>query len=490
MTLPPCPADTARTRLLHRAAVRCRAEGPDLPATRVPRPEDPVAAWLGDKVAARLALVGVLRLDDLLRWITGHGEHWHRTVPRIGPVAALRIVRWLDAHQAALGALPESARVRPGRIASAVACCAIVPLERFVAPPGLDGSTGGNRAPVRRCRFAAGDDSQAVAAWLALRAAADHTARAYRKEAERFLLWAVLARGKPMSSLDAGDCRAYAEFLRAPEAGWTGPRNAQREGDGWRPFEGPLSARSVATAVTIVRSMCNWLTRQRYLDANPWEDVRAGAVDAGPQPLRALTAPQWRRVALWLDDALPPVAASRRLRLVLWLAYATGLRLAERAAARLGWLRRGSSGSGPAAWSIVVPTGPSGARELPLSEPVILGLRACLTDRGLMADPLENDPDTALIARLNAEGPLSAARLYEVLAQAFERCASDVAALDPVAADRIRAASARWLRHTHGLHAIEQGMPPGLLQSRLGLLSPASVSVYQAAAELPAARAV
>ena len=45
-------------------------------------------------------------------------------------------------------------------------------------------------------------------AWLRLRLAGSHTWRAYRKEAERFLLWAVMERRRALSSLDGDDCVA------------------------------------------------------------------------------------------------------------------------------------------------------------------------------------------------------------------------------------------------------------------------------------------
>ncbi|MEI2769769.1 MAG: hypothetical protein V9G98_03200 [Candidatus Competibacter sp.] len=40
------------------------------------------------------------------------------------------------------------------------------------------------------------------------------TLRNYRKEAERLLLWALLERGKPLSSLTREDCLQYEAFPR------------------------------------------------------------------------------------------------------------------------------------------------------------------------------------------------------------------------------------------------------------------------------------
>ena len=76
---------------------------------RQPSPADPVGAWLDERVAARLAAVGIQRLSDLTALIASKGFNWHRAVPKIGPEGARRIVRWLREQSVALGALPSPA---------------------------------------------------------------------------------------------------------------------------------------------------------------------------------------------------------------------------------------------------------------------------------------------------------------------------------------------------------------------------------------------
>ena len=235
-----------------------------------------VAAWLDERVAARLTTVGIQRLGELMAWISHQGYHWHRGIAKLGPAGAARIVHWLGGHAASLGALPAPALAPLGQIDTTAltpqARAGIVPLERFVAPSNRDGSAGLNRAPLSSCRIAARTDREAIEAWLQGHGVGSHTWRAYRKEAERCLLWAVVARRKALSSLDGDDCAAYGEFLGRPGPAWTGPRNTQRWGEAWRPFEGPLSPRSTAIAVTVLGTLCGWLVRQRYLAVNPWHD--------------------------------------------------------------------------------------------------------------------------------------------------------------------------------------------------------------------------
>jgi len=451
---------------------------------REPAPGDPVAAWLDERVAARLAVVGIRTLEELVFWIRTKGFNWHRGIPKVGPEGAARIVRWLREHEATLGALPSPALVPLSQIDTAALTppprIGIVPLERFRPPSERDGSRGINRAPLERCKVAAANDYEAIQAWLRLRVHGTHTWRAYRKEAERFLLWAVMERRKALSSLDGDDCVAYRDFLAAPGPDWVGARNAQRWSEAWRPFEGALSVRSQATAMTIVRSLCEWLVRRHYLDSNPWDDVPARP-DAPSMPqLRALSQKQWALVQEWIagELATAPSPALHRLKFILDFAYMTGMRLAELAAAKLAWLRHEQLDDGEWAWSIMVLGKRNKWREVPLPDPAVEALRASLVMRNRDPDPLANDPETPLISKLSLEAPLSAARIYEILVAGFERCATHIWRRDPRAAERIREASTHWLRHTYGSHSAARGVPQDVLQANLGHESLATTSIY------------
>ena len=453
-------------------------------SAREPAPSEPIAAWLDERVARRLSGVGLRTLDDLVAWISAKGFNWHHSVPRLGAQGAARIVRWLREHETALGALPRPALLSRSQLDTSALAPApragIVPLERFAPPAGLDGSRGTNRAPPERCKVAAANDYEAIQAWLRLRVEGSHTWRAYRKEAERFLLWAVVERHKPLSSLDGGDCVAYRDFLAAPGPRWTGARNAQRWSERWRPFEGALSVRSLSAATTIAASLCEWLVRRHYLDSNPWDDVPARP-DAPSMPrLRALSQKQWDLVQQWLDAQLAaaPSPALRRLKFSMEFAYLTGMRLAELAAARLGWLRHEQLDDGEWAWSIMVLGKRNKWREVPLPDPAVEALHAWLALRGLAPDPLANDPEAPLISKLGVEAPLSAARIYEILSAGFERCAASVWARDRRSAEQIRAASTHWLRHTYASHAAARGVPQDVLQTNLGHESLATTSIY------------
>ena len=115
---------------------------------------------------------------------------------------------------------------------------AVRPLEKLVVPAELDGSEGRFRAPVSQCQLKATNDHEAVRCWLASKRpshggdGACATERAYRKEAERLLLWCVLERKEALSSLSTRDAAAFRDFLASPPPAWCGPRYHQR----WSPL--------------------------------------------------------------------------------------------------------------------------------------------------------------------------------------------------------------------------------------------------------------
>lgn len=449
---------------------------------RPPLPDDPTGLWLDERVAARLAAVGIRTLSDLHFWVRSRGFHWYRPVPRLGPDGAARLVRWLREHQSALGPLPASALVAPSQLDRTAAlsrkATAMAPLERFALPSDdRCGERGGNRAPTEQCRIPARNDLQAVQAWLGLRPTGSHTWRAYRREAERFLLWAVLERRKALSSLDGDDCTAYRAFLGSPAAGWVAPRNTQRWGDDWRPFEGPCSERSQLTAVTILRAMCQWLVRNRYLAVNPWDDVPRTEVTTAPAGLRALSEDEWGLVQTWLAQE-PPGAATSRLNFLLQWAYLTGMRLAELSAARLSWLRLPNGDTAAAPACIRVRGKQGKCREVFLPPAALQALGAYLSHRAGAADLSSVDPEAPLLAHLDGEAALSSARIYDIVTDAFERCAAWVYLHDKAAAQRIQVASTHWLRHTFAMHAAARGVTQDAIKQALGHESLATTAAY------------
>jgi site-specific recombinase XerC len=491
-----------------------------------PRPTltDSPQRWLPARLARKLPSAHFPDFDALYQAMERGGHFWWRGIPGLGATKAKAITAWLTARETVLGRqVPKTVQEKPkrprvpvwARAASTVStddrANVLLPLERFVyaaMSQELDGRAGTNRAPSGKM-IDAEDDLGAVRAWLALRSEGSHTHRIYRKEAERFLLWAVVERGKALSSLNAEDATAYRDFLSAldptsnlpwsgalPRAAWLGSRQAARGSPEWRPFAGPLSQRSQAQALTILGSLCEWLVDVGYLLRNPFRGVPSRvATPAGVKIQRAFNTALWRYLLDALDKREPPGERARRAwrrnRFLLYLGYGTGLRLAEITDAKLGDLKcMTGEGLGDSFWVLEVRGKGQRLREVPLVETVARELCAYLAARALPEDLQGIDRELPLIERLR-EDPFEAPRsgapkttlatssVYRSLKRFFAACATVLEAEGyPHAAVRLRSASTHWLRHTHGTLALKAEIPLTTVRDSLGHANLSTSGIY------------
>jgi site-specific recombinase XerD len=358
----------------------------------------------------------------------------------------------------------------------------IAPWETLVVPEDVDGSKGQFRAPKATCVLSAGNDYEAVQAWIE-RHEAEATQRAYKKEAERLILWAVVLRGKALSSLTAEDATAYRAFLRnpTPKARWVGPARARTSSD-WRPFVGPLAATSVKYAVSVLGALFRWLVEQHYVVANPFAGmkVRGGTSSSPADAGRVFTQAEWRLVRIvadglewsygWSKDA------AHRLRFVLDFGRGTGLRPSELCDATLGDICVAELNDG---WIDVVG---KGAKKAKVSVPPLVraALNRYLTHPGIPTSPSLWHPETRLVANLSAEigGGITPARLLDVLERFYETAAKVVSESNPLLAEKLRSATTHWMRHTHATHALELGVPLLAVRDNLRHASVATTSNY------------
>ena len=455
-----------------------------------PTVDDKVDAWFSPWVSRYLADASIKTLDQLVSRINLAGHRWWRQVPGIGAEIGAEITRWVHANRAALGReLLPFALVPfgsfPGReyLKQLPKVPAIVPLERLRVPEGLSGEFGVNRAPQAGNKLSAQNDLTAIHAWLSLRREDSHTYRAYRREAERFLLWCIFDRKKALSSILTEDCIAYRDFLIDPQPSmlWCGRERVPRFSDAWRPFRGPLSANSQKTAQIIVATLFEWLSMNRYLDFNPWRSVphltkRVTRLDTS----RSFTEAQWAELGMALRE-LPENAAGQRLGFMLIFTYSPGLRLSELAKAKLGdFFCSNLARDLREAWDLKVTGKGEVMREIPLPPKLMELVEVYLTGRGLSHDPRDSPPDTPLLGRLTGDAgtALTSSAIYKTLKFFFTRVADDVESRNAAMAKRIAKASTHWLRHTFATHAVAKEVPVEVLQQVLGHASLTTTTVY------------
>jgi site-specific recombinase XerD len=453
-----------------------------LPAP-TPLVTDEVDRWLPARAARAMQAHGIKTLAELTVRIPRR-RRWWTAIPGLGATGARQIEAFFAGHpyltQQARALVPIGAQDD------------VVPWERLRVPDEVNGSRGAFRAPKATCTLDANNDYPAVQAWLALHES-PATQRAYRKEAERLILWAVVERGRALSSLTTEDAVAFRAFLRhpAPRGRWIGPARP-RSSPEWRPFIGGLSARSVAYALSVVGAMFRWLIQQRYLLANPFAGikVRGASRSESLAVTRVFGEGEWSLIQAvaegleWGHGWQAP--AAQRLRFVLDFAYATGLRIGELVGATLGQIETDAHGD---RWLHLVGKG-SKAGKVALPPLACAALDHYLMQRRLPITPARWDPRTPLIGSLDQEGAagISAARLWNVMRRFFVKVAEVIEADSPATAEKLRRASPHWMRHTHATHALARGAELTTVRDNLRHASISTTPIYLHGDEVKRAR--
>ena len=461
----PARKGPAATRAMAAAIEQLRSA-----AIPVPLIGDGVDLWLEPRVAAVLRQTGIKTLADLTLRVPRR-RRWWVDIDGLGAAGARQIEAFFAAH----ADLTHRARA----LLDSTALSDVVPWEKLVVPHEVDGTRGLHRAPRASCVLRANNDYEAVQAWLSLHEA-PATQRAYRKEAERLLLWAIVERGVALSSLATEDAVAYRAFLRqpTPRQRWVGPASPRHASE-WRPFAGGLSIRSRAYALSVLSSMFRWLIEQRYVLANPFAGIKVrGAGQATLNTTRSFSEGEWKLVRTvaegleWSYGWQP--SAAQRLRFLIDFSYSTGLRAGELVHAMLGSIEGDAHGDH---WLHVVGKGgKAGKVVLPGLARGVLDRH--LVERGLPVTPAKWNPATPLLGSLDGEAGITSKRLWAVVKRFFATTADVLADTNPTLAEKLRRATPHWMRHTHATHALQRGAELTTVRDNLRHASLSTTSMY------------
>lgn len=320
----------------------------------------------------------------------------------------------------------------------------------------LSGGQGANRETERRCQIHAKNDYEALYCWLNEYRLKTTTFRTYQKEAERFLLWAIVQRQKALSSLDRDDLEAYLHFLDDPQpaALWCFKkigRGCKRGDHNWRPFAGPLSANAKATAISSIDSLLNYLVTARYLAFNPLNLIRKRHSRVNPIQNseltlheRMLTMDEWDALLDTLEQ-LPEGTegekfAKARLTFIIHILYFLGLRINELVTHNWNAFRQIENDW----WFYVVGKGDKVGR-IPVNDEL---LRAIIRYRAVLKKTPYPSPDetTPLITTFKTKTAITARQINKILKKlALETTKSMSKHSDK--AKKLKKFSAHWLRH-------------------------------------------
>lgn len=146
--------------------------------------------------------------------------------------------------------------------------------------------------------FRAETDLEALQAWLNRKSRsriAKTTLDTYRREAERFMLWALTERKTALSSIGPPDLAAYEAFLSAPPARWRSKAPVRHASIQWRPLRGPLGPNSIAVAMKVLGLLYRDWCEAGYLCADPTMECKPNTM---PQPKYWLTSKDCKRPAI------------------------------------------------------------------------------------------------------------------------------------------------------------------------------------------------
>ncbi len=262
----------------------------------------------------------------------------------------------------------------------------------------------------------------------------------------------------------------------------------------WRPFNGSLSARSVAHALSILGALFRWLIEQRYVLVNPFAGikVRGGHTVKTLDASRAFTDGEWALVRTiadgleWSDGWTVP--AAQRLRFLLDFGFATGLRAGELVGATLGHVETDARGEH---WLRVTGKGGKIAR-VALPPLAWEALARYLAERRLPVSAARWRPDTPVIGSLEADSDvaISSVRLWGVLERFLLLAANAIETDHPPLAQKLRRASPHWLRHTHATFALAHGAELTTVRDNLRHASVSTTSIYLHSDEVKRARQI
>ena len=333
-------------------------------------------------------------------------------------------------------------------------------------------------------------DAEAAGLWLAKYADSAHTLAAYRKEAERFLLW-LGERGQTLADVRIEEVLDYSQFLKDPQprAKWclelepkllnTGALNPMyRPGKklgrylstgeanpDWRPFVGALGELAQKQAITILFGMSEFLTAISYLSVNPFRAARKRTPQKSAAVERYIERDLLEYLINYLED-LPEetqteyVTKERVLFSVKFL-YLTGLRRDE--FTNLKWedirFRRNQY------WLHVRGKGNRDGA-VPVNTAALAALNRY---RGALHRGVFDGDDTGPVLRdLTGTHGITGKSLHSLLTSVLRSCPDK----------RLHQASAHWFRHSAASHMLDSGISLSTVRDHMRHANISTTSCY------------
>jgi site-specific recombinase XerD len=333
-------------------------------------------------------------------------------------------------------------------------------------------------------------DAEAASLWLKKYADTHHTLAAYRKEAERFLLW-LKEREKTLQEITVADVLAYQDFLGDPQPRdkWCLEIERKKLPDGtenpsyisskkmrhylnngmvnpaWRPFVSELSLMAKKQALTILFGFGEFLTAIGYSAINPFRAARKRSTLAVAEITRYLEKETLDKLFIDLE-VLPEVKEidfqrKERAIFVMKFLYLTGLRRNELANMQWEDIRKRRAQY----WLHVRG---KGRREgyVPLNSTALSVLNRYR--KAMHQGAFDGDDEGPVLRNLASNRGVSGQCVHSIITTTLRSCKDK----------RLLKVSAHWFRHTAASHMLDAGIPLATVRDNLRHANISTTSGY------------
>lgn len=314
----------------------------------------------------------------------------------------------------------------------------------------------------------------------------EHTFIRFRNEVERFVLWAINVKQKPIDDYRKADIHEYADFCWKPPVKWICTANADRFifQDGyyqvnpkWRPYRLSLpknqpakadkkkykpSQQTLASTFTAIIAFYKYLIDEEICFGNPAQiakkDCRYFIADAQVKEVRRLSESQWQYVLDVVTDMANEDDQYERSLFIIAALKTLFLRISE-LSERETWspvmshFWEDENGN----WWLKIYGKGRKLRDTTVPTDFIPFLKRYRESRGLSPLPYPGD-NASLVEKIRGQGGMTSRHLTRLVQQVFDNAYDKLKAeKGENDARKLREASTHWLRHTGASMEIERG---------------------------------
>ena len=235
----------------------------------------------------------------------------------------------------------------------------------------------------------------------------------------------------------------------------------------------------------ILNTLFAWLVNAGYLAGNSLSLSRQRARKAKPRVTRFLEDDLWQAVKTSID-AMPRDTAREqehyaRVRWLISLLYLMGLRISEVVSNPMGGFFRRRDRDGQDRWWLAISGKGDKERLLPATTELMAELTRYRRHYGLAALPYGGETTPLLLPIGGTHRTLTRGGVHLIIKQVFDNAIDHLQSTGEAherATERLRQASAHWLRHTAGSHMMDGQVDLRYVRDNLGHESISTTSQY------------